>query len=126
MISEAQLKPPALACKIIAVLIWVFVATVFGHHWAGDSVAVAKQIVLTVLSLVPNRWLVFSRISFVAFLLISMIPFWSFLDPAYYRNIDVSSLALLLIFSLFLFSPLPLSLILSRMRLIRGGRFLIA
>ena len=77
---------------------------------------------LAVLSLIPNRWLVFSRISFVIFLLLTLFPFNIFLHISAYRDLDFGSVAAMII-GVMLFAPLPLSLVLSRMRLRRGNKF---
>jgi len=105
----------------LAIVGYVFVPLILHPRWGVDRTADVQLIGLAVLSLIPNRWLVFSRISFVIFLLLTLFPFRIYLDASAYRHLDVPSVTAMIIGVLF-FAPLPLSLVLSRMRLQRGDK----
>jgi hypothetical protein len=81
-----------------------------------------ELIALAVLSLIPNRWVVFSRTSFATFLLLTLFPLNMFLHISAYRHLDLESVTAMIVV-IFFFAPLPVSLVLSRMRLQRGDRF---
>jgi hypothetical protein len=71
---------------------------------------------------IPNRWLVFSRISFALFLLLALLPFDAFFRVASYRDLDVASVTAMIIVVFFV-APLPLSLTLSQVRFQKGDKF---
>jgi hypothetical protein len=122
--SNQSLKVLSLACKILAVFFTVIVGLwILPPRWGVNPVADVQAVMLAVLSLVPNRWLVFSRISFVIFLLIALFPFHVFLLISVFRGVDVGMVAVGLFVAFCMFAPLPLSLIFSRMRYQRGVRF---
>jgi hypothetical protein len=75
------------------------------------------------LSLLPNRWLVFSRASFFIFLLLALLPLDVFFSYSVFKDVNVGLVALGLLMSFGLFAPLPLSLIVSRIRVTRGEDF---
>jgi len=100
----------------------IFVPLILHPHWGINWMADVQFVGLAALSLIPNRWLVFSRISFVIFLLLTLSPFSIYLDASFYRNLDVASVTTMIIVFLFCV-PLPLSLALSRMRFQRGDKF---
>jgi len=116
------LKWAAWACKILAVIINVCVPLILHPRWGLNRIADGQLVSLALLSLIPNRWLVFSRIPFVIFLLLTLFPFRIFLESSAYRAFDMQSAAGM-IFAVLLFAPLPLTLVLSRMRLRRGTKF---
>ena len=124
--SNQHLKWLALAGKIVAIAVWIVVPWVLGsyHHYdEHHTVYLVQNSLLAVLSLIPNRWLVFSRTSFVIFLLLTLLPFDVFLPLSVFRGVDFGMIAAGLMMSFCLFAPLPLSLIFSRMRWQRGERF---
>jgi hypothetical protein len=94
-------------------------------RWDINPIAYAQLVGLAVLALIPNRSLVFSRISFVIFLLLTLFPFRLFLDVSVFRDLDVASVTAMVVLVM-LFAPLPLSLVLSRIRFLRGEKFLYA
>jgi hypothetical protein len=117
------LKSVALAWKTLAVITSVVLPMILRPRWGVNPIADVQLVGLAVLSLIPNRWLVSSRITFVIFLLLTLFPFHVFFHVAAFKGVDLG-LALPGIFmAVFLFVPLPLSLILSRVRYQRGDRF---
>jgi hypothetical protein len=120
--NKQSLKLPAWVCKILAIAGSVVVPLILHPRWGVNRIADVQLVGLTVLSLIPNRWLVFSRISFDIFLLLSFFPFRIFFHISAYRDFDLRSVTAMIIAVLF-FAPLPLSLVLSRMRLQRGEKF---
>jgi hypothetical protein len=106
----------------LAIVGSVVVPMILRPRWGVNRIADVQLIGLAVLSLVPNRWLVLSRTSFVMFLLLTLFPFRIFFDASDYRNVDLGSVTAMIIGVLF-FAPLPLSLVLSRMRFRRGEKF---
>ena len=121
--SNQSLKYLALSCKIFAIIGSVVLPMLLGHRWAVNPVADVQLVALAVLSLIPNRWLVSSRISFVIFLLLTLFPFHVFFHVAAFNGIDLGLVLPGILMAVFLFAPLPLSLVLSRMRNQRGDRF---
>jgi hypothetical protein len=114
----------AWACKVLAVVGSVVVPLWVLHpRWGVNPIADAQIVGLAVLSLIPNRWLVFSRISFVIFLLLTLFPFRVFFQIATFGDLDLGSAIGGTIVVSFFFVPLPLSLVLSRMRFLRGEEF---
>ena len=106
----------------MAIVGYVFVPLILHPRWGVDRTADVQLIGLAVLSMIPNRWLVFSRTSFVIFLLLTLFPFRVFFHTSDYRDLDLGSVIAMIIGVLF-FAPLPLSLVLSRMRFRRGDKF---
>ncbi len=120
--NNQSLKLAAWVCKILAIVGSVGLPLILHPRWGVNRIADVQLVGLAVLSLIPNRWLVFSRISFVIFLLLTLFPFGIFLHISAYRDLDFGSVAAMII-AVFLFAQLPLSLVLSRMRLRRGNKF---
>ena len=120
--NNQSLKLLAWVCKILAIVGSVGLPLILHPRWGVNRIADVQLVGLAVLSLIPNRWLVFSRISFVIFLLLTLFPFSIFLHISAYRDLDLGSMTAMIIAVLF-FAPLPLSLVLSRMRLQRGDKF---
>ena len=129
------MKAFAATFKVMAALIWVFVAYAKPPCDApldGATAAYYIQmysemfmfLVVALLAVVPNRWLVFSRVVFALSLIIAILPFcvlmvinwnsdpfgsnWDFLEPGN------------LIFLVSIFGPLPLAITLSFLRRRRG------
>lgn len=121
--SNQSLKSLALACKTLAIVVSVVVPMLLGHRWGVNRIADIQLVGLALLSLIPNRWLVVSQITFVIFLLVTLFPIRVFFDVSAFKDVDMGSLLPGIFMAVFLFIPLPLSLILSRMRLQRGVRF---
>jgi len=121
--TNPSLKSLAWTCKVLAIFISVVVGLWILHpRWGVNRIADVQLIGLAVLSLIPNRWLVFSRVSFVIFLLLTLFPFRVFFRISAFPDFDLGSLIAMII-GLSFFAPLPLSLVLSRMRLLRGDKF---
>ncbi len=123
--TNPSLKSLAWACKVLAIIGSVGVPLILHPRWGVNRIADVELIVLAVLSLIPNRWLVFSRVSFVIFLLLTLFPFRVFFHISAFRDFDLASVIAMII-SVFFFAPLPLSLVLSRMRFQRGDKFIYA
>ncbi len=115
----------AVPCKILAIVMSVGLPLVLRPRWGLSAVADVQLIGLGVLALVPNRWLVYGRISFAVFLLLSLFPFRIFLELDAYKNFGAVS-AFGMLVALVVFGPLPVSLVLSRMRLLGGKKFMLA
>jgi hypothetical protein len=120
--ANLSLKPLAWTCKILAIVISVGFPLILRPRWGIDRIADVQLIGFAVLSLIPNRWLVFSRISFVIFLLLALFPFRAFFHISAFRDLDLASVIAMII-SIFFLAPLPISLVLSRMRFLRGDKF---
>jgi hypothetical protein len=125
--------------KIAAILFWLVVAWVTisldisslntPSHWReGDDwgtpefhhriyLEIAEVTTLAVLAILPNRWLVFSPVTFVMALLIALTPFYS-IPGALTEWSDLLWLMPIML----LFSLLPLSLILSFWRRRKGEK----
>jgi len=117
-----SLKLLAWICKLMAVAVSVILPWMM-EHFGINHIADVQAVVLGVMALIPNRWLVFSRVSFTIALLLTMFPLQVFLPLSVFRGTDIGLIAAGLMISLFFFAPLPLSLIISRIRLVRGERF---
>lgn len=120
-------------CKIAAIVFWLVVAWVTisldisslhtPSHWReGDDWGtpefhhriyreIAEVTMLAVLALLPNRWLVFSPVTFVISLLVSLTPLYS-ISGALTEWSDLFWLMPIML----LLSLLPVSLILSFLR----------
>jgi hypothetical protein len=121
--NSQSLKSLALACKLLAIFISVVVPLwILRPRWGVNRMADVQLVGLAVLSLIPNRWLVLSRMSFVIFLLLTLYPFGFFFHISTYTHLDLGSVIAMIIDICF-FAPLPLSLVLSRMRFQRGDKF---
>ena len=123
--TNQSLKSLAWACKVLATLDSVVAPLILRPHWGLNRIADVQLVGLAVLSLIPNRWLVLSRESFVIFLLLTLFPFQIFFRVSAYKDFDVGSVTAMVIAVLF-FVPLPLSLVLSRLRFQRGDKFIYA
>lgn len=122
-VTAPSLKSLAWACKVLALVINVLLRVwILPPRWGADPKADVQIIGFAILSLLPNRWLVFSRIPFLLFLLLAMSPFRIFLSISALRNLDVASVIAMFI-SVFFLAPLPLSIVLSRVRYSRGDKF---
>ena len=121
--SNKSLKLLALACKILAIFVSVVVPMILPPRWGVNPVADVQLVSLAVLSLIPNRWLVFSSASFFIFLLLTLFPFHVFFPLSVFSGVDIGSIAAGLMMSFSLFTPLPLSLIFSWMRFRKGEKF---
>jgi len=117
-----SLKSLAWTCKVLAILVNVGGPLILHPRWGVNRIADVQLVGLAVLSVIPNHWLVFSRISFAAFLLLALLPFDPFFHVSSYRGLDVASVTAMVIVVFFV-APLPLSLALSRVRLKRGDKF---
>jgi len=120
--NNLSLKSLAWACKILAIAASVVLPLILHPRWGVNRIADVQVVGLAVLSLTPNRWLVFSRISFVIFLLLALYPFSIFFHISAYRDFDLQSVTAMILCVL-LFAPLPLSLVLSRIRFHGGDKF---
>jgi hypothetical protein len=61
--SNQSLKSIALACKSLAIITSVVLPMILHPRWGVNPIADVQLVGLAVLSLIPNRWLVFSRIT---------------------------------------------------------------
>jgi hypothetical protein len=121
--SNQVLKSLALACKALAIVTSVVLPMLVGHRWGINPVADVQLVGLAVLSLIPNSWLVFSRTTFFIFLLLTLFPFRVFFHVSVFKDVDLGLVLPGIFVAGFLFVPLPLSLVLSRIRFRRGDRF---
>jgi hypothetical protein len=117
------LKSVALACKILAIITSVVLPMILRPRWGVNPIADVQLVGLAVLSLVPNRWLVSSRIMFAIFLLLTLFPFNVFFHVGAFKGFDLGLVLPGVFMTVFLFVPLPLSLVLSRIRYRQGNRF---
>jgi len=116
-------KSVALVCKTLSIITSIVLPMIFRPRWGVYPVADVQLVALAVLSLIPNRWLVFSRITFVIFLLVALFPIRVFFHVSAFKDVDMGSLLPGIFMAVFLFIPLPLSFVLSRIRYQRGVRF---
>ena len=122
--NNQSLKSFAWACKVLAIVGSVVVPLWILHpRWGVNRIADLQTIGLAVLSLIPNRWLAFSRTSFVTFLPLMLFPFRDFFRISTFSDLDLGSVLGGTIVLSFFFVPLPLSLVLSRVRFLRGDKF---
>lgn len=117
------MKSVALACKTLSIITSIVLPMIFRPRWGVYPVADVQLVASAVLSLIPNRWLVFSRITFVIVLLLTFFPFHVFFHVAAFKGVDFGLAFPGILMAVFLFVPLPLSLVLSRIRYQRGDRF---
>jgi hypothetical protein len=146
---QSNLKPPAIACKILASIeavaaAWFLIgldiymlhatspprdATDWGtpgyYHRLYFSISIVSLLALLVV--VPNRWLVFSRVVFGPSLIVALLPFcFSLLFISEDFSLILSDFFGTFVWwaiAIFLSAPWPLSLIFSRMRFRRGEIF---
>jgi hypothetical protein len=121
--GNQSLKSLALACKILAIVMSVVLPMILRSRWGVNPIADVQIVGLAVLSLIPNRWLVFSGITFVLFLVLTLFPFRVFFHISAFKCVDLGLVLPGILMVAFLFIPLPLSLVLSRIRFQRGDRF---
>jgi len=150
--TQSGLKPLAVICKVFASIEAIAVAwfmigldvymlratepprdiqnwgTPAYYHRLYFSIAITS--LLAILVIIPNRWLVFSRVVFVPLIIIALLPlcfslFLIFSDFDLISHEFLETLEWWMI-SIFFSVPWPLSLIFSRMRFRRGGIFMYA
>jgi hypothetical protein len=127
LLGNHSLKLPAWPLKILAILASVAVPLwVFHPRWGVRLMADVQIVGLGVLALIPNRWLVFSRISFVPFLLLTLFPLHELFRVSTYGDVDPGLVVVAILVASFGYLPLPLSLVPSRMRYQSGERFTFA
>jgi hypothetical protein len=148
------LKVFAWLCKIAAVLFWLGVAWTFigldisdlratsqpmyrdaPEDWGTPAfkhrtyLQIAELVTLATLAILPNRWLVFSRVAFAISLLIALSPCcWVFYDMISSATewSDLISNLFLAVFIMIYFIPLPFSIILSFLRHRKGEKIFYA
>ena len=105
--NNQYLKWLSRLCKTLGIFISVVLGPlIIQPRWNVSAVADAWVVCMAVLSLVPNRWLVTSRISLVIVLLPTLVPFRVFFDTSSYRSLDLPSVIAMFIV-LFFSAPLP-------------------
>src|SRR5438105_857270 len=119
--NSHNLKLLAWTFKLVAIL-FAFVVPLFvlRPRWGLNPKADIQMCVLAAISLIPNRSLVSSRITFAIFLLLTLFPFHVFLDFSSYKGFDLGSVVGILLAGLMFFAPLPLSLLFGRVRFSKG------
>ena len=120
------LKPLARVFKTLAIVDCVLVPLVLHPRWGISRIDDAQLIALAVLSLTPNRWVAGTRFLFGTALLLSLLPFRIFLHTSVFRDFDLASAIGAGIVVPLVFVPLPLSVVLSRIRFLRKERFVFA
>ena len=120
------LKPLARIFKILAIVDYIVAPLILRPHWGINRVADAQLIGLAVLSLIPNRWFVGTRVLFGTALLLSLLPYPWLLSVSTFSDLDVASTIAACIGVFLIIIPLPLSLVLSRTRALRKDRFVFA
>ena len=147
---QSSLKPPAVACKVLASIEAIAVAWFMigldvnlllattpnrdaPDDWGTPAydhrlyVSIAITSLIAVLVVVPNRWLVFSRAVFGPSLIVALLPlcFSLFLICSEFHilSYQLFETAMGGAIMILLSAPWPLSLIISRMRLRRGEIF---
>lgn len=149
---QSSFRPFAVTCKIFAsieaiVVTWFWVGldiymlratspprdaidwgTPAYYHRLYTNIVIES--LLTILVVIPNRWLVFSRITFIPSFVISLLPlgFSLFLictefDILFYQFLETLEFWAI---TILLSAPWPLSVILSRIRFRRGEVFVYA
>ncbi len=104
---------------------WVLLPWITGMYYHSTGFSLVQNSIQAFLSIIPNRWLVFSRSSFWVFLILAVLPLNVFLR-ADFTHVDILTLLACLPVAVVLFAPLPLSLIFSRIRLCRGEKLIYA
>jgi hypothetical protein len=130
---KSTLKSLALRCKILAIVVWIFMdwQEVVNHIGPLNKLLLSVYLVVTLVALVPNRWLVSLPIAFIASFLIAITP-WCYAihnvaivmasaaeSPHPILGISIS-FAVLIIYSVIIFLPLPCSLLFSFRRARKG------
>jgi hypothetical protein len=127
VMNSVPLRSLVLASKLFAIFVSVAVPRfIFRPRWGVHLIANVQIICLAILSLIPNRWLVFSKVSLVTFLLLTFLPFRVLFDISGYREVDFGSAMPAILVAALFFGPLPLSIIFSRMLCRRGDKVLYA
>ena len=89
--TNPSLKSLAWVCKGLAIAGSVVVPLLLHPRWGVNRIADVQLIGLADLSLIPNRWLVFSRVSFVIFLPLTLFPSQIFFHISTYRDLDLGA-----------------------------------
>jgi hypothetical protein len=141
------LKVLAWLCKITAMVIWLGIAWTFigidvlnlratsqpmyrdaPQDWGAPAfkhrtyLEIAELAMMAVLAVLPNRWLVFSPVTFALSLLIALSPFFYLIISSIREWSDLIFVALLIP----LCGPLPLSITLSFLRHRQGEKIFYA
>jgi hypothetical protein len=127
--KNQDLKVLGFVSKAVAIMVWVLVPWILGpfsHYDRDHRIFLVQNSIQALLSILPNRWLVFSRASFCVFLALALLPFHIFLPLPDLARVDIGSIVLGLLVAFVMFVPLPLSLVLSRVRFRRGEKFVYA
>ena len=118
-----SLRPLALTCKTLAIFVNVVVGLwLLPPRWGFNAVTDTQVVVLAILSLVPNRWLVFSIFPFVIFMLAALFRLHVLFISAY-TDVEIDSIINFVLVAVCISAPLPLALIFSRLRFLKGERF---
>jgi hypothetical protein len=126
--KNQDLKLLGMTGKVVAIMAWVLVPWLLGSRHHSDEhnrIFLVQNTIQAFLSIIPNRWLVFSRSSFSFFLILTLLPLDIFL-PADFMHVDIFTLMAGLLVAVVMFAPLPLSLIFSRIRFCRGEKLMYA
>jgi hypothetical protein len=121
---NSDLKLSARICKSWAIFVCVIMHIILPPRWGINTAADIQLVILAILSVAPNRWLVFSASSFIIFLMISLYPLHVFIGAILPGSINIFIAGMMMAF--FVFAPLPLSLIISYIRLKRGENIIYA
>lgn len=125
-INSQSLKLLAYVFKLFAIFVSVAVPLLaLPLNWGGDPIVTAQTVGLAILSVVPNRWCVFSRTSFVISFLLAVFPFRALFSFAH-KGAPWGMVAGGVLVGCILFLPLPVSFVLSRARFQRGEKFIYA
>lgn len=126
--NDENLRLAAWASKTLSIFVSVVVpaAFIFRPRWGLNRSADIQLVALAVLSLIPNRWLVFSWPLFTLFLLAALAPFRVLLHASGYHDAYWGLVIAAWLLAALFYGPLALSLVLSRMRFLRGSEFLYA
>lgn len=127
--SDDHLKLLAWTSKVLAIVFSAaFPLLVFQafRHRGFNGLAEAQVIAVAILCTVPNRWLVWFDVIFVLSLLVALFPLRAVIDISSWNGMGTREIAGVILALAFLFAPLPISLILSRIRLRRGQKFMYA
>lgn len=124
-INSQSLKLLAYVFKLFATFVSVMPLWFFPIAWGTNPIGAAQTVGLAILSVVPNRWCVFSRTSFAISLLLAFFPFRVLFSFAH-KGAPWGMVAGGVLVGCILFLPLPVSFVLSRARLQRGEKFVYA
>jgi hypothetical protein len=129
-VKNQNLKLVSIITKVVAILAWVFLPWLAGMYRHYNTFFFVQNSIQSLLAIIPNRCLVFSRLSFCVFLTLALLPLdWFLFYPPTFTGTDINDIPLIVVVVfvwLFLFTSLPLSLILSRIRFRRGEKFIYA